>query len=79
MLSIEGLLMPEKVGAAPIQAALGTLLDGLEVHRSRTTDQGRASEALGKIKRDIPVPRIERHGAQLAWLGRLKNRVEMGF
>lgn len=30
MLSIEGLLMPEKVGAAPVQAALDTLLDGLE-------------------------------------------------
>jgi AcrR family transcriptional regulator len=30
MLSIEGLLMPEKVGTAPVQAALDTLLDGLE-------------------------------------------------
>lgn len=30
MLSIEGLLMPEKVGSAPVQAALDTLLDGLE-------------------------------------------------
>ena len=30
MLSIEGLLMPEKVGTAPVQAALETLLDGLE-------------------------------------------------
>jgi AcrR family transcriptional regulator len=29
MLSIEGLLIPEKVGAAPVQAALDTLLDGL--------------------------------------------------
>jgi hypothetical protein len=29
MLSIEGLLMPEKVGTAPIQAALDTLLDGV--------------------------------------------------
>jgi len=30
MLSIEGLLLPEKVGAAPVKAALDTLLDGLE-------------------------------------------------
>lgn len=30
MLSIEGLLLPEKVGNAPVQAALETLLDGLE-------------------------------------------------
>jgi AcrR family transcriptional regulator len=30
MLSIEGLLMPEKVGTAPVQAALDTLLDGLD-------------------------------------------------
>jgi AcrR family transcriptional regulator len=29
MLSIEGLLMPEKVGSAPVQAALDTLLDGV--------------------------------------------------
>lgn len=29
MLSIEGLLMPEKVGSAPVQAALETLLDGV--------------------------------------------------
>lgn len=29
MLSIEGLLMPEKVGNSPAQAALDTLLDGL--------------------------------------------------
>lgn len=30
MLSIEGLLLSEKVGNAPVQAALETLLDGLE-------------------------------------------------
>ena len=30
MLSIEGLLMPEKVGTAPVQAALETLLEGVE-------------------------------------------------
>jgi AcrR family transcriptional regulator len=30
MLSIEGLLLPEKVGTAPVLAALNTLLDGLE-------------------------------------------------
>ncbi|MFO1206277.1 MAG: TetR/AcrR family transcriptional regulator [Burkholderiales bacterium] len=30
MLSIEGLLMPEKVGTAPVKAALDTLLEGLE-------------------------------------------------
>jgi AcrR family transcriptional regulator len=29
MLSIEGLLLPEKVGSAPIQAALDSLLDGV--------------------------------------------------
>lgn len=29
MLSIEGLLMPEKVGESPVEAALETLLDGL--------------------------------------------------
>jgi hypothetical protein len=29
-LSIEGLLRPEKVGTAPVQAALDTLLSGLE-------------------------------------------------
>jgi AcrR family transcriptional regulator len=29
MLSIEGLLMPEKVGSTPVQAALDTLLDGV--------------------------------------------------
>ncbi|CAN7530363.1 TetR/AcrR family transcriptional regulator [Duganella sp. LjRoot269] len=29
MLSIDGLLMPEKVGSAPVQAALDTLLDGV--------------------------------------------------
>lgn len=29
MLSIEGLLIPGKVGLAPVQAALETLLDGL--------------------------------------------------
>lgn len=31
MLSIEGLLIPEKVGPKPLQAALATLLEGLEV------------------------------------------------
>lgn len=31
MLSIEGMLIPEKVGTEPVQAALDTLLDGLAV------------------------------------------------
>jgi AcrR family transcriptional regulator len=31
MLSIDGLLLPEKVGANPVNAALTTLLEGLEV------------------------------------------------
>lgn len=34
MLSIEGLLMPEKVGQTPVQAALDTLLEGLAAHRA---------------------------------------------
>jgi len=30
MLTIDGLLLPQKVGANPLQAALATLLEGLE-------------------------------------------------
>lgn len=34
MLSIDGLLLPEKVGGNPVNAALATLLEGLEVPRT---------------------------------------------
>jgi len=34
MLSIDGLLLPEKVGGNPVNAALTTLLEGLEVPRT---------------------------------------------
>jgi AcrR family transcriptional regulator len=34
MLSVGGLLLPEKVGGNPINAALGTLLEGIEVSRT---------------------------------------------
>jgi len=34
MLSIDGLLLPEKVGGNPVNAALTALLEGLEVPRT---------------------------------------------
>jgi hypothetical protein len=34
MLSLDGLLLPEKVGANPVNAALMTLLEGLEVPKN---------------------------------------------
>ena len=35
MLAIDGLLMPEKVGSAPLDAALRTLVAGLEAPAAR--------------------------------------------
>ncbi|OWV73738.1 TetR family transcriptional regulator [Rhizobium sp. R339] len=36
LLAIDGLLVPEKVGSAPLEAAIATLVDGLAIPRSNT-------------------------------------------